>query len=164
MKDVVPLVTELPYGIVYSDAEKKGGIGAVLYADGLCQWMAGVVPSSVSSKLKPRKTQIFLFEVIAAVAALKKWGKFLSGRRVVFFVDNLAARGSLATGRSSQRDVNGIIGLAWKLSIKYHMSLFFTWVPSALTISDGPSRGVALKGMPQVRLDIRWEVICAHIA
>ena len=160
---VVPRVIALPFVIIYSDAEKDGGIGALLAVDGEFQWMAGRVPSAVASKLKERKTQIFPFEVIAAVVSLIKWGPLLDGRRIIFFVDNVGARGSLASGRSSQPDVHGIVRAAWQVAVKYRLAVFFVWVPSALNVADGPSRGDSVAWARRVPLDVRWEVISCCI-
>ena len=161
IKDIIPHILALPSAIIYSDAEKNGGIGAVLFADDSSQWLARVVHSCISSKLKTRKTQIFPYEVVASVVALAKWKRALAGRRVVCFVDNIAARGSLASGRSSQPDVNGIIGFAWRLSLEFRIALYFVWVPSALNVADGPSRGDSMVGMHRMPLHIRWESIVA---
>ena len=160
---VVPRVIDLPHAIIYSDAEGTGGIGAVLILDGQCQWFAGKVPNMITSRLKQRKTQIFPFEVAAATAALVKWGELIQGRRVAFFVDNIAARGALAAGRSSQPDVNGIIGIAWQCVVRFRLATFFLWVPSLLNISDGPSRGDEIVWCPRAPLDIRWESIAKRI-
>ena len=134
-------------------------MGAFLWMSGSHQWLAGHVPSAVSSQLASRKTQIFPFEVLAATVAIIKWGPALAGRRVAFFVANIAARGSLASGRSSKADVNAVVGLVWRLAIKYRISMFFIWVPSALNIADGPSRGEAISWAQRVPLDVRWEVV-----
>ena len=156
---VVPRVVALPWAIVYSDAEGDGGVGAVLGIDGEFLWLAGHIPKHVSVKLKKRKTQIFPFEVIAATISLMKWGPVLRGRRVAFFVDNVGARGSLASGRSSQPDVNSIVRVVWQLVIKYRLAIFFVWVPSALNVADGPSRGESIAWARRVPLDVRWESV-----
>ena len=157
--DVIPRSVDLPFAVIYTDAEGNGGIGGVLLLDSSREWFAGQVPPGLADKLKPRKTQIFPFEVIAAVVALIKWGPLIQGRRVAFFIDNFAARGSLASGRSSQADVNGIIGVTWQVVVSACISIFFLWVPSALNIADFPSRRAPVPLAKHVPLDIRWERI-----
>ena len=105
------------------------------------------------SKLEPRKTQIFPYEVIAATVSLIKWGSDMHVRRVVCFVDNVAVRGSLASGRSSQPDVNGIIGMAWQCAVKYRIAVFFVWVLPALNVADGPPRGDSVAWARRVPLE-----------
>ena len=157
--DIIPRSVDLPLAVVYTDAEGHGGIGGVLLLDASRESFAGRVPPELAKRLKPRRTQIFPFEVLAGVAALIKWGSLLCGRRVAFFIDNFAARGSLASGRSSQVDVNGIVGAAWQLVARYGISIFFIWVPSSLNIADFPSRRAHVPCTVRVPLDIRWEVV-----
>ena len=110
--------------------------------------------------LKYRRTPVSVpFEVIAATISLTEWGSRLQGRRVAFFIDNKAARGSMASGRSSKSDVNAIVAVAWRQAIKFRCAVFFLWVPSALNIADGPSRGEPIEWARRVPLDVRWESV-----
>ena len=97
-----------------------------------------------------KKTAIFQCEFFAVLVALVLWGKLLSSRQVVFYVDNDGVRDVLISCNTA--DPVGIVLLTSVLELEGALAIssWFTRVPSKSNIADSPSRGeiadlVALK-------------------
>ena len=128
---------------VFTDADGKGGIGAVLIMESLTDAVSAFssVPVDMRQRLQRRKTQITAFELLAPVAAVETWKERLTGRRVVFFIDNDAALHVLRKGCSRRRELNLIVFAIHSLFKKYKITAYFSRVPSAHNCSDPVSRG-----------------------
>ena len=127
--------------LVYTDAEGSSGLGAVLHTPSKTVWFQDHVPTEVTSALSRRKTQIFAYEVIAVWAAVQRFSPQLSGKHVVFFIDNKSALHSLVKGSSRASDVHLLVRRIWDLLRQHGIKPTFKWVPSKLNLSDLPSRG-----------------------
>ena len=135
----------LPPFIAYSDAEGSGGLGWFLTDSSCTQsaiWAGGSVPPHFLPLLAPRKTQIHALEMSALISLLQSQGSRLRGRRLIAFVDNQSALGILRKGSCNKAsDLSSLAAYAHDLCRGLHIELFLYWVPSALNIADGPSRG-----------------------
>ena len=118
-------------------------------------FFASMVPQRIGDLRLPRKTQIFLFEVIGVVAALLLWLSFLSGSRLILFIDNTPALVSIQKGSSASDDANSLAGLAWQLVLSHCIACRPLWVPSKLNLADLPSRKAAPSIGQEVSLRIR---------
>ena len=81
--DVMSRGVDLPSAIMYY-AQKDAVVGAVLAIGNDIECFGGRVSSLVISRLKPRKTQIFPLEVIAATSTIMKRGARAQGRKFAF--------------------------------------------------------------------------------
>jgi hypothetical protein len=145
--------------LIYTDAEGSGGLGALLTGTEPSEWFMGKADPRFQESLLPRKTQIFAFETVTVLLASMVWVKRLSGRRVVFFVDNTASLGCLRKGSSSKPDIHSLIGFFWDFVIKNHIEVHFRWVPSKLNLGDRPSRNCAPIVGRQTPFRVRWTQI-----
>ena len=153
-----------PLVVIYTDAEGEGGIGGVLVSKSQEAYFAATVPQCIRDLLLPRKTQIFLFEVIGVVASLLLWLSVLSGARLILFIDNIPALVSIQKGSSASDDANSVVGLAWQLVLSHCIAFRPLWVPSKLNLADPPSRkAVPIRGQA-VSLRIRWESLSRALA
>jgi len=150
--------------LVYTDAEHKGKIGVVVFdiRCGRTYFVQSSVPCKTRRKLRRRKTQIVLFELLAVGCAVTTFGNMLRGSKVVFFVDNQSSLNMLIRGYSKATDANeatfGILMNVAKLGIEAH----WQYVISKCNIADGPSRGrleeMAIVGA--VEAEASWEETC----
>ena len=82
-------------------------------------------------------------ELLPVIAARLKWRTQLSqtgSRRIVYFVDNDAARFGLIKGYSPSRTSAWLLTEAWGLDEKSGAVSWIDRVPSKANIADGPSR------------------------
>ena len=153
---VVPRPLDLPGLIAYSDAEGNGGIGGVLVFAQTAFYFGGRVPQKLAARLETRTTQITAFEILAAYAVLLRWSPQMAGHRVVFFIDNIAARGALHAGKSSREDLSRLCNGFWRIIDAHRIAPTFIWVPSAFNASDPPSRGAVAPFGIRVDMRIDW--------
>ena len=97
-----------------------------------------------------KKTAIFQCEFFAVLVALVLWGKLLSSRQVVFYVDNDGVRDVLISCNTADPVGSVLLTSVLELEGALAISSWFTRVPSKSNIADSPSRGeiadlVALK-------------------
>lgn len=118
-----------------------------------------VVPSSCLDVFTGESQHpIYELEIFPVYLAARLWVDYISGRQVVFFLDNSAAQSAYV--RASAATELGCVFL--KAYVKLEMQLaFYPWfgrVPSSSNISDDPSRLVftnpLLKHAKRARLDI----------
>ena len=91
-----------------------------------------------------RKTQIVPYETIAVLQAAKKFKVHLLSRDVVLFIDNQTVLGCVKKGRCRVQDVHQLVSETLEAFALPRARVFPFWVPSALNISDVPSRGIDL--------------------
>ena len=148
--------------IIYTDAHGKGGIGAILCTSvnpKVIAWFGTSCPRSLTESFKDRKTQITMFEAIAVPLAIDHWHRLLSGRRVIFFVDNQSALGALRHGSSSSWDLNEWVGITHSFIHQRQIQAFWHWVPSAYNLADPPSRNrppSVAAGIPE---QVSWQTL-----
>ena len=150
--------------VVYTDAEGSAGFGVTIH-DGLeNRWVAGSFPVAVRSVLNGRRTQIFPYEVMAVWVAIRQFIDQMSGRVVLFFVDNTSALASIAKGSTRCGDVQPIIADIWDTLVAGHVWSHWKWVPSKLNLSDLPSRGKPPILGQQCPCRVRMEKLAALIS
>ena len=98
------------------------------------------VPREVVSAWVQRRTQIYLAETYAVLAALYDHRHDLEGRGVLVFVDNEAAASSIIRGAPRMEDVGTMVHLIHILAHSYGMRLWVEWIDSESNPSDGLSR------------------------
>ena len=79
-------------------------------------------------------------ELLPVGMALDLWADMLAGRKVIVFVDNEAARGSIVKGASRSEPSAQIVNYIWEKAVESHIHLWIDRVPSPSNPADGPSR------------------------
>jgi len=146
---VYPLTTSaLPPCIVYTDAEGGGGVGACLMRHGKHLWWGARAPVQLRRLHAvlgyPKGMPVFIYEAVVPYLAIRRWRYLLSGRRVLFYVDNTSALGALRRGRSKLSPaLNALVFEWWRLARSFGIEVSLMWVPSRFNPADPPSRGSA---------------------
>ena len=133
-----------PPVIVYSDAsyaEEQLILGWVVFVpDSQPRGFTCTVPPSVIDLWKSRVQQIFPGESLCGIAVPSSCWELLTGRDVLWFVDNESACSALIRGHSSQGDVHVIAQTASLLMCRNSCRTWYEWIDSASNVSDGLSR------------------------
>ncbi|KAF4647528.1 hypothetical protein FOL47_004486, partial [Perkinsus chesapeaki] len=129
---------------IYSDATSTGGIGVVANAKDFAKpiYAACEAPEWLYSRLSERKTQIIALELFATLVAIETFGKYISGRPVLIFVDSVAVEQALVKGYSKLDDLNDMIGKFWSACERLQLKVWIDRVPSDLNPADKPSRRI----------------------
>jgi hypothetical protein len=90
--------------------------------------------------LFPRRTQILAAEAVAVLTTFVLTPELVSGRELVWFIDNEAALSSLIRGSSRAEDVGHIAACTQVAMLQHSSSAWFEWVDSASNPADGLSR------------------------
>ncbi len=101
-------------------------------------------------------TQVELFAVLIARVQLEKATR---GRKVVYFIDNDAARDSLIKGYSDSKASMNVIYQFFALERTSPSSLWFARVPSHSNVSDAPSRGL----VRETSAEYNARIVTTHI-
>ena len=105
--------------------------------------------------LFPRQTQILAAEAVAVLTALVLAPDGLSGKELVWFIDNEAALSSLIRGGSKAEDVGHIAACTQLAMLDHSCAAWYEWVDSASNPADGLSRdGIR----DQWTVDQGWEL------
>ncbi|KAF4740435.1 hypothetical protein FOZ63_018184, partial [Perkinsus olseni] len=99
-------------------------------------------PEWFHARLLDRKTQIIALELFAALVSIETFGRYMSGRWVIVFVDNVAVEQALVKGYSKHADLNHMITKFWHSCEKFHLKIWIDRVPSELNPADKPSRRI----------------------
>lgn len=83
----------------------------------------------------PKKTIIFELELMALLVAMRAWGRLLSDRPVVCYVDNDSVSGNVRAFPASH-----LVALLMCAEDAFHVSPWYSRVPSASNPADEPSR------------------------
>ena len=124
---------------------------------GTRQFLAYEVPHDLISKwVSGDRTQaINQVELHPVSVAINTWQTLLSGRDVVFWIDNESARHGIIRGTSPVPDSSEIIEHIWQKRSDSEVFPWFARVPSAGNPADDPSRMVIDKlvaeGWPRVK-------------
>ena len=108
---------------------------------------AGEIPGPLSELWKRAVgdqiiCEVEMYPVVLAKTLLQK---ALSGRRVIWYIDNDAAKDGLATGRSGSHALRVMLYEFSRIQCLEPSFNWFARVPSASNIADEPSRGEARK-------------------
>ena len=90
------------------------------------------------------------------VTAWTTWSKELHNKRVLCFLDNMAALDILISGWSKSLDLNWMAGQSWLEVAKCHAAVTWQWVPSKLNPVDGLSRDDTTEWKPYARRALKW--------
>ena len=75
-------------------------------------------PQDVVDKWIPRKNQIMLIEIFAAVLTIYHFGSELQGKRLLGLIDSESALDALIKGQSKFQDVILLVKVFWDLIAK----------------------------------------------
>ena len=100
-----------------------------------------VVPDDLLQTWLPRKNQIALVELFAAVLVLSHFGPELSGKRVIGLVDSECALDALIKGQSKFEDIIKLVKQFWDLVAEHQIDVYLDRVSTDANPSDGLSRG-----------------------
>ena len=121
-------------------ASRRGKYGDIKWGTRICYH--GKVPQVLKKRLKPRKTQIVAFELLAAIMGILQCKQLqLEGTGVRHFVDSNPARQGLVRANSKQPDLNNLIGMVWFVAGKVLRRYWCQYVRSGSNLADAPSRG-----------------------
>ena len=98
---------------------------------------------------------IFLLELMAVLASLRKMQPLLRDARVMLFIDNNAALHALVKGDSSVPMARWIVQECWSILAYTAARAWFERVPSSSNPADAPSRQLPLT-LPSC-LAAQWE-------
>ena len=130
-----------PDMVLYTDAEGSGGVGAILIG-GCGRWyLSSRVPERIWERLKKRKTQINVLELLAWWTAIHTWKGRLQGQRVVSMIDNTCAMHMAIKGASKCEDANEILHDCWLTLARGGVDMQIEYVNTKDNGADGPSRG-----------------------
>ena len=121
--------------------------GVMLLRDsGIDEWHAfgGEVLPEVAQEWRDdgkRTRVIHQAELLPAQLAIEVWAQAVTGRRVILFVDNDAARAALVKGTTKVRPSARIVSKFWEAAASHEVYAWIDRVPSASNVADGPSRG-----------------------
>ena len=144
-RTVGPSSSESPIIIFLDGAcEDITSVGAVMITpDGVCQAFGAVLePELVASwKTKREQTQVIgQAELFPAIVCRLTWHHFLAGKKVVYFIDNEAARLGLVKSYSPILPSLDIIMTCIKWDFKFASTPWYARVPTICNLADGPSR------------------------
>eukprot|EP00438_Fugacium_kawagutii_P021348 Skav231110 [mRNA] locus=scaffold2605:8230:9288:+ [translate_table: standard] len=148
-------------GSCEGEQAKHGGVGGVLIdPSGFpLRFFSGEVPTYIMDiLLKHSKHPIFEIELIPILISLMLWGPFFSGRHVVFYTDNEAAKGALIRGSTDSLLGQFFLDRFVDEELNRQLKVWFARVPTASNPADEPSRfeieGLISKGSK--RNEIPW--------
>ena len=105
------------------------------------------VPKLIVQRWFPRKTQICMIELLAAVVAVQTFREEIRGKLVLLFIDSEPVEAALIKGYSAKEDVCELVGLFWDLVLELRCSVYIDRVPTDSNPADNPSRGDVATGL-----------------
>ncbi|CAE7811948.1 unnamed protein product [Symbiodinium sp. CCMP2592] len=139
----------------WEPAKAFAGIGAVILdaSSGVSRVFQGQVPERLVVRWREEVGEQIICEVELYALLMIRAGlqNFLSGKRIIFFIDNDAARSVVLRGQSRS---DAMHRLALALSMVDAVAPCISWierVPSSSNIADWPSRGEGWKAQKVVR-------------
>ena len=97
------------------------------------------VPKLIVQRWFPRKTQICMIELLAAVVAVQTFREEIRGKLVLLFIDSEPVEAALIKGYSAKEDVCELVGLFWELVLELRCSVYIDRVPTDSNLADNPS-------------------------
>eukprot|EP00971_Amphidinium_carterae_P227840 4519151-Amphidinium_carterae.1 len=105
------------------------------------QYFSEVVSDAVIQQWLPRKTQIVMVELLAAVLVQHAFADSLAGKRCLLFVDSTAVESALVRGYSSRDDLCMLVAEFWIGASRLDVLWYIDRVSSDSNPADEPSRG-----------------------
>ena len=133
------------------DGSYEATVGGILYSpNGTSECFGGRVDGGLVSNWRSHKDHIIgLVELNAVVLARSHWRSVVGGRKVKYFLDNIAAMRVLIKGSSKDVSWRKLLLLFENFESECSSRCWFARVPSKSNVADGPSRseaGVAASG------------------
>ena len=123
------------------DAPRQGQAGMLLvHQSGLRLGTYIKIDESVFLLWDDHPTKIAQLELLAVLQGLLTFPSHFRGRKVVWWVDNVAALMSLVRGRSDSLELDFMSQLVHFLLYALHCHIYWEWIPSASNWADGISR------------------------
>ena len=101
------------------------------------------VPKLIVQRWFPRKTQICMIELLAAVVAVQTFREEIRGKLVLLFIDSEPVEAALIKGYSAKEDVCELVGLFWELVLELRCSVYIDRVPTDSNPADNPLQSSA---------------------
>ena len=105
------------------------------------------VPKLIVQRWFPRKTQVCMIELLAAVVAVQTFREEIRGKLVLLFIDSEPVEAALIKGYSAKEDVCELVGIFWELVLELRCSVYIDRVPTDSNPADNPSRGDVATGL-----------------
>ena len=105
--------------------------GCTLPADKARKWAARV----------GKQQLVYECELLPYLISLQLWASYVKGTNLLTFIDNDAARASLAKSFTRKEEGARIVYDAVSIEESLDVQAFFCRVPTSSNIADGPSRG-----------------------
>ena len=137
--------------ISYTNAEESGGFRATLIIEFEKRFIKGKLAHRCLDLLIQRSTQIITQEALAVLIAIYTFKRDIGQSEVLIMIDNTSVLGAVRKGRSSANDVHKIITRISDLCVQFGITKHLFWVPSAMNMSDLPSRGGDPVGYDQIK-------------
>ena len=121
----------------------RAGVGAVLFtgADQPEAFLAERVPEDLLAVLQSESVHaISALEVLPVYLARVVWADLMMHRRVFFYIDNDAARHALISAASPSPSIARVLRSIILHQARVPTFAWYSRVPSASNIADGPSR------------------------
>ena len=121
------------------------GFGGVLWLDGVPLAWGDTLDAAAAQEWAGRvgkKQLVFECELLPYFISLQLWGRFLRNSDLLVFIDNDAARASLARSFTRKEEGAAIVFQAVGAEERLSINACFLRVPTSSNIADGPSRGV----------------------
>eukprot|EP00435_Cladocopium_sp_Y103_P014937 s3895_g3.t1 len=117
--------------------------------DGIVEVFGARVPPGLVDTWKQagKDHLIGLVELYAVVVARSTWKKFLDDRRVIFFQDNYGVLDVMIKGNAADKAWRTLMLVYENLDADAPSMAWYTRVPSASNIADGPSRARSVRAM-----------------
>ena len=127
------------------DGSYEATVGGILYSpNGHSECFGGKVDGGLVSDWRSHKDHVIgLVELYAVVLARSHWSSAIGGRKVIFFLDNIAAMRVLIKGSSRDFSWRKLLLLFENFESECASRCWFARVPSKSNVADGPSRSEA---------------------
>ena len=123
-------------------------IGGVLFTrEDSPKQFSSDVPKLIMQRWFPRKTQICMIEMLAAVVAVQTFREEIRGKLVLLFIDSEPVEAALIKGYSAKEDVCELVGIFWELVLELRCSVYIDRVPTDSNPAGNPSRGDVVTGL-----------------
>ncbi len=143
----VRYVDDRPPAVIFTDGAEEGavGVGGILMdaASAGHEYFGGIVDDQIVQgwlAAGNKQRVIHQAEVYPALIALGIWAEQLRGRRVIFFVDNDAAKECLIKGTTRSKASAKLVADFWCRAAEYELYIWVERVASAANPADAPSR------------------------
>lgn len=139
------------------DGRYHATVGGVIYVDGHREFFGGSLSESlVQEWLSSKKRIIGLVELYAVLLARVHWASFLEGRKVVYYIDNMAAMQALIKGSSSDPAWRDTLRLFEEAEAKGQVSVGFQESRLPPTLLMGRQEGMHLC-LPKKVLNVLYQ-------